>query len=155
MGPTVPIGSNRKTGDRYGGSNGGKSSLRKCLPYSGKTTRNWRQHGNRRERWNNAAIAAWRDEENRRTEHRGREKRILKDTWGEADRMLKSKLFLSLEKHGQRNFYQKHPKQKIVEIDFTELWKLVFDTLFREPNVTNRRFIPFSGKQKKNKFLKR
>ena len=70
LGPTVPIGRNRKTADRYGGSNGGKSSLRKCLPCSGKTTRNWRQHGNRRERWNNAAIAAWRDEENRRTEHR-------------------------------------------------------------------------------------
>ena len=85
-----------------------------------------------------------------------REKRILKDTRGEADRMLKSKLFLSLEKHGQRDFYQKHPRQKIVEIDFTELWKLVLDTLFREPNVTNRRFIPFSGKQKEqNKFLKR
>ena len=106
---------------------------------------------NEREGWKNAAIAAWRDEENRRTEE---EKRLLKlRTRDEADKSLKSKLFLSLGKHWQRYFYQKHPWQKILNNDFTELWKQIVDTFYREPNVTNRQFILFSRDKKSRKKL--
>ena len=81
---------------------------------------------NKREDCNITAIRAWRDEENRRTEE---EKRLFKGSiWGESDKRLESKLFLSLGKQGRRYVYQKYPRNKMVDIVFAELWKLAVDT---------------------------
>ena len=70
-----------------------------------------------REGRNETVTRAWRDEENSRTEV---EKRLIKGSiGGKVERRLKSKVFLSLGKHGKRHSYQKHPRQKVVDINFT------------------------------------
>ena len=58
-------------------------------------------------------------------------------------------MFLYLGKHGQKCFYRKHPRQNIVDINFTDLWKLVLDTSYREPKV----IIQLRRKQKKTEGL--
>ena len=75
-----------------------------------------------REAHNERALQACQTEETRRSEQ---EKRLFKgSTSREADKRLKSKLFLS----------------------FTELWKLATEVILKEPNVTSRRFILFGRK---------
>ena len=79
-----------------------------------------------REACNATVLTTWRDEKNRRAEY---ERRTFKaSTRGEADKRLKSKLFLSLGQQGQRYFNQKHQYRKIVEMTFLELWKILTDT---------------------------
>ena len=69
---------------------------------------------------------AWRNEENRQTE---KEKCLfVENTRGDADKRLKTKLFLSLGKHGKKYFYQKQPRQQIMDIEFTDLLNLALDT---------------------------
>ena len=75
-----------------------------------------------REMRNNTAITAWRDEQHRRADDEG--KTFKGGTRGEADKQLKSKLFLSLGKQGQNYFNQKHPYRKIVNIISIKLCKL-------------------------------
>ena len=68
----------------------------------------------------------------RKTVRSRKKKRLFKrNNRVEADERLKSKLFLSLEKQDQRYFDQNHSRQKMVDIDFTELWKLLVDTFYR------------------------
>ena len=79
------------------------------------------------------------------------EKRLFRgSTRRAADKRQKSKMFLSLGKQGQRYFFQKNPISKIVDITFAELWKLATNAFYREPNVTNRRFILFGRIQRDN-----
>ena len=95
-----------------------------------------------------AAITAERDEENRWTEG---ERRTFKDSIpGDADKVIKSKLFPSLGKQGQKYFNQKRPYRKIVDLIFIELWKLSIDTVQKEPNVAHKRFL-FLDQNKKTK----
>ena len=94
---------------------------------------------------NATAITAWRDEENWQIED---ERRIFKEsTPGDADKRLKSKLFLSLGKQKKRYINKKHPFRKIVDMRFLWLWKLSTDTFQKETKIFNKRFIFFERNQ--------
>ena len=98
-----------------------------------------------REARNADAIRVLREEETRRSDE---EKWLFRgSTRLEADKRLKSKMFLSMGNQGQRCIFQKYPNSKTVDITFAELWKMTTDAFFREPNVLNRRFILFGRKQ--------
>ena len=97
-----------------------------------------------REAQNATAVTTWRGEKNRREED---ERPTFKGaTRGEADKRLKSKLFLSLGKQGQRYFNQKHPYRKIVDMALIELWKTSTDTFQKEPNLSSRSLAVSKGK---------
>ena len=104
-----------------------------------------------REVCNTTVLTTWRDEKNRQAED---ERRTSKASpRGEADKRLKSKLFLSLGKQGQRYFSQKHQYGKFVEVTFLELWKTLTDTFQNEPNVTNERFVFIGRRQRDNESM--
>ena len=68
----------------------------------------------------------------------------------EADKKLRSILFLALGSQGKRVFAQKNPRVKILIISFTEFWTLLLlDTAFNKPpNTTFERYKHLNRKQK-------
>ena len=66
----------------------------------------------------------------------------------EADKKLRSVLFLALGSEGKRVFTQKKPRVKILAIIFSEFWTLL-DAAFNKPPITTlERYKLFNRKQK-------
>ena len=66
----------------------------------------------------------------------------------EADKKLRSILFLALGSEGKRVFTQKNPRVKILAITFSEFWTLLDAAFKKRPNTTFERYKLLSQKQK-------
>ena len=66
----------------------------------------------------------------------------------EADKTLRSILFLALRSEETRVFTQKNPRVKILAISFTESWTLLDAAFNKPPNTTLERFKLLNCKQK-------
>ena len=66
----------------------------------------------------------------------------------EADKKLRSILFLALGSGGKRVFTQKIPRVKILTISFTEFWTLLDAAFDKPPNTTFERYKLLNLKQK-------
>ena len=66
----------------------------------------------------------------------------------EADKKLRSILFLALGSEGKRVFTQKNPRVKILAISFSEFWTLLDAAFNKPPNTTFERYKLLNRKQK-------
>ena len=66
----------------------------------------------------------------------------------EADKKLRSILFLALGSEGKRVFTQKNPRVKILAISFSEFWSLLDAAFNKPPNTTFERYKLLNRKQK-------
>ena len=66
----------------------------------------------------------------------------------EADKKLRSILFLALGSEGKRVFTQKNPRVKILAISFSEFWTLLDAAFNKPPNITFERYKLLNRKQK-------
>ena len=66
----------------------------------------------------------------------------------EADKKLRSILFLALGSEGKRVFTQKNPRVKILAILFSEFWTLLDAAFNKPPNTTFERYKLLNRKQK-------
>ena len=66
----------------------------------------------------------------------------------EADKKLRSILFLALGSEGKRFFTQKNPRVKILAISFSEFWTLLDAAFNKPPNTTFERYKLLNRKQK-------
>ena len=58
----------------------------------------------------------------------------------EADKKLRSILFLALGSEGKRVFSQKNPRVKILAISFSKFWSLLDAACIKPPNTTFERY---------------
>ena len=65
----------------------------------------------------------------------------------EADKKVKSVLYLALEVEGKRVFAQKHPRVKVLGISFKEFFELLEAAFIKPTNKTFERYILVRWKQ--------
>ena len=66
----------------------------------------------------------------------------------EADKKVRSILYLALGAEGKRVFAQKHPRVKILAISFKEFLDVLETAFIKPTNITFERYILLSRKQK-------
>ena len=66
----------------------------------------------------------------------------------EADKKVRSILYLALGAEGKRVFAQKNPRLKVLGISFKEFYELLESTFMKSTNITFERYKLLSRKQK-------
>ena len=90
-----------------------------------------------RDNRNKNAMKQYESAEEKRINEEKRKFNEMKRT--EADKKLRSILFLALGSEGKRVFTQKNPRVKILAINFSEFWTLLDAAFNKPPNTTFER----------------
>ena len=84
------------------------------------------------------------------------EKRLAEEKWKfggirryEADKKVRSILYLALGAEGKRVFDQKHPRVKVLGISFKEIYELLESAFIKPTNITFERYKLLSRKKKR------
>ena len=99
-----------------------------------------------RETRNKNAMKQYESAEEKRINEEKRKVNGMRRT--EADKKLRTILFLALGSKGKRIFSQKNPRVKISSITFSEFWTLLDAALNKPPNTTFERYKLLNRKQK-------
>ena len=99
-----------------------------------------------RENRNKNAMKQYESAEDKRINEEKRKFNGMRRT--EADKKLRSILFLALGSEGKRVCSQKNPRVKILTITFSEFWNLLDAAFNKPPNTTFERYKLINRKQK-------